>query len=89
MAEYTIPQGGTAPNAPEQQRVISFQIVEHICDLCRGSHGRRKEINLVSWNGRPPRLDIRFWDEEHKEPGHGISLHDDEVVKLREYLNRR
>ena len=38
---------------------ISFEIVEHICVLSTGSKGWTKELNLISWNGRAPKYDLR------------------------------
>ena len=45
------------------------------------------EINVVSWNGAAPKIDIRPWDPEHKKCGKGITLTGDETKKLREILN--
>ena len=38
-----------------------------------------KRDNLVSWNERKPKLDIRDWDENHEKMGRGITLSRSEV----------
>lgn len=42
----------------------------------------QKEVNLVSWNGGVPKVDIRDWDEEHERCGKGITLSDTEAREL-------
>jgi hypothetical protein len=49
--------------------------------------GWKKELNIVSWNGREPKYDIREWDEKHEKMGKGITLNKDELVKLREIID--
>lgn len=47
------------------------------------------EVNLVSWNGRPPKIDIRPWepgDDEDRKCGKGISLTNEEAKALQEIL---
>lgn len=36
--------------------------------------GWNKELNLISWNGREPKYDIREWSPEHDKMGKGITL---------------
>ena len=48
---------------------ISFEIVEHIGVLSTGSKGWTKELNLISWNGREPKYDLREWSPEHDQNG--------------------
>jgi len=55
--------------------------------LSEGSRGWRKEINLVSWNDRKPKIDIRDWDEERVKMGKGITLNKEELLKLKELLD--
>jgi hypothetical protein len=50
--------------------------------------GWKKELNLMSWNDKEAKCDIRDWDSEHKKMGKGISLSVDELKKLREMLNQ-
>lgn len=38
---------------------IEYEIIEEIGVLSENARGWRKELNKVSWNGRPPKYDIR------------------------------
>jgi hypothetical protein len=46
---------------------IKFEIVKKIGILSKSEKGWTKELNLVSWNDRDPKCDIRDWAPEvHK-----------------------
>ena len=68
---------------------IKFEIIQHIGVLSEGAQGWRKELNLVSWNGREPKYDIREWAPEHEKMGKGITLSQEEAEKLCELLQRK
>ena len=38
---------------------ISCQIVKHVAVLSTSESGYTKELNLVSWNGAEPKVDLR------------------------------
>jgi len=54
--------------------------------ISEGKDGWKKEVNLVSWNGRKPKLDIREWDENHEKMSKGITLTASEVAELKKIL---
>lgn len=66
---------------------IKFEIVKHIAVLSEGTKGWKKEVNLVSWNDRKPKLDIRDWNENHEKMGKGITLNKDEALQLSKVLS--
>lgn len=66
---------------------IKFEIKETIGILSESAKGWAKELNLVSWNDKEPKFDLREWDPEHKKMGKGITLSVDELKKLRDLLN--
>lgn len=66
---------------------IKYEIVEKIAVLSTTEKGWSKELNLVSWNEREPKFDLRDWNEEHDKMGKGITLTKEEVEKLKETLN--
>lgn len=68
---------------------ISFEIVEHIGVLSTGSKGWTKELNLVSWNGREPKYDLREWPTEHEKMGKGVTLSKEELDALKGILEKR
>ena len=66
---------------------IKFEIEENFGIISNSSNGWSKELNLVSWNDRPAKFDIRDWDEDHQKMGKGITLSIDEVRELKKILN--
>lgn len=67
---------------------IKFEIKHHIGVLSESSTGWRKEINLISWNGRDPKYDIREWSPEHEKMGKGTTLSNEEVENLYALLKK-
>ena len=65
---------------------IRFEIIKTIGVLSESAKGWTKELNLISWNGREPKYDLREWDPEHGKMGKGITLTEDELIKLRDIL---
>ncbi|MBM7702915.1 YdbC family protein [Metabacillus iocasae] len=45
---------------------IKYEIVETIAVLSESPKGWKKELNLVSWNGREPKYDLREWIERNE-----------------------
>ncbi|WP_048716509.1 YdbC family protein [Bacillus sp. 522_BSPC] len=66
---------------------IKFEIVDTIAVLSESSTGWKKELNLVSWNGRDPKYDLRDWSPNYEKMGKGLTLSNEEVIKLKEALN--
>jgi hypothetical protein len=65
---------------------ITFDIIKHYGVLSEESGGWKKELNLVSWNGRNPKFDLRDWSPGHGKMGKGITLTREEAAALRELL---
>jgi hypothetical protein len=65
---------------------ISFDIVKHFGVISEEKGGWKKELNLVSWSGRTPKLDIRDWAPGHEKMGKGVTLTDGEAAQLAELL---
>lgn len=61
---------------------VRFEIVEHIAVLTEQPTGWKKELNLVAWNDREPKYDIRDWDPEHERMSKGITLLPEEMHKI-------
>ena len=61
---------------------IKFEIVKHLATLSENAKGWTRELNLVSWNSRKAKLDIRDWDENHEKMGKGITLNREEAESL-------
>ncbi|WP_337488240.1 YdbC family protein [Phascolarctobacterium succinatutens] len=68
---------------------ISFEIIETLGVLSTSTKGWTKELNLISWNGREPKYDIREWSPEHDKMGKGVTLSKDELDTLKGILEKR
>lgn len=66
---------------------IKFEINETIGTLSESAKGWTKELNLISWNGREPKYDLRDWAPDNAKMGKGVTLSVDELKKLRDLLN--
>ena len=65
---------------------FSYEIIEEIAVLSENKKGWRKELNLVSWNGRPPKFDLRDWAPEHEKMGKGLTLTNEEFEALQKAI---
>lgn len=68
---------------------VTFEIMEHVGVLESRNDGWTKEVNIVSWNGGQPKIDIRDWDPTHERMTRGITLMEDAAEKLAQALTAR
>lgn len=66
---------------------IKFEIKETTGVLSESAKGWKKELNLISWNDKEGKYDIRDWDSEHKKMGKGVTLTENELKELKDLLN--
>lgn len=66
---------------------IKYDIVENLGILSESQRGWTKEFNLISWNDREPKYDIREWAPGREKMGKGVTLSKDEIIALRDILN--
>jgi hypothetical protein len=67
---------------------IKYEIKETLGALSESSKMWKKELNLISWNDKEAKYDIRDWSPEHEKMGKGITLTADELKLLRDILNK-
>ncbi|WP_026569317.1 YdbC family protein [Sediminibacillus sp. JSM 1682029] len=65
---------------------LDYEIIETIGVISESPKGWKKELNLVSWNGREPKYDIRDWAPDHEKMGKGITLTKEEAENLKKVL---
>lgn len=65
---------------------IKFEIKETIGVLGESAKGWTKELNLISWNDKAPKYDIREWSPDHSKMGKGVTFSKEELEKLRDVL---
>lgn len=66
---------------------FSYQIVKQIGVISEGSGGWAKELNLISWNGKDAKYDIRDWSPDHENMSKGITLAEKDVKALKALLD--
>lgn len=70
-----------------EKKEFRFEIVKELGVLSTSKSGWNRELNVVSWNGAKPKLDIRDWAPDHTKMGKGCSMTAEEVQILREILD--
>jgi hypothetical protein len=66
---------------------IRYEIVQKLGVLSTSASGWSKELNLISWNDREPKFDIRDWSGDGLKMGKGVTLTLGELIALRDVLN--
>ncbi|MGR3779050.1 YdbC family protein [Bacillus paramycoides] len=66
---------------------IKFEIKENVGVLSQSPKGWTKELNLISWNGKEAKYDLRDWTPNHEKMGKGITLTVEELKTLNNVLN--
>ena len=67
---------------------IQYEIVKEIAVLSASDSVYTKELNLISWNGREPKYDIRSFSPNREKCGKGITLNADEAAALLKALQK-
>ena len=66
---------------------IKYEIVERIAVLGERPRGWERQLNMVSWNGNPPKYDIRDRSPDGSRMAKGISLTEEELKTLKGILD--
>ncbi|WP_019416005.1 YdbC family protein [Paenisporosarcina sp. TG20] len=66
---------------------IKFEIIETMAVLSESNKGWKRQLNLISWNDRDPKYDIRDWSEDQGKMGKGITFTLKELQALKDALN--
>ena len=74
---------------------IKYEIVRKIGVLSKPAQSRAegsgsgwaKELNLISWNDRDAKYDLRDWSADGTKMGKGVTLSKEELIALKELLN--
>jgi hypothetical protein len=67
---------------------INYEIIKEVDVIQEGPEetGWDTVVNIISWNGGQPKLDIRKWNKDRSKMGKGISLSSDACSLLRQIL---
>ncbi len=52
---------------------IKYEIIKKIGVLSKSESGWAKELNLISWNDRDAKYDIREWSPDREKMGKGAT----------------
>ena len=66
---------------------IKYEILQQVGVLSTTASGWSKQLNLISWNDREPKYDLRDWSADRSKTGKGATLSRDELLALKELLN--
>ena len=67
---------------------FSYEIIEEIGQVGKPTaSGWSIRLNLISWNGGSPKLDIRSWNEDMSRMGKGVSFSKEDAKDLAILLN--
>ena len=69
--------------------MIKYEILEHINNIAMNGDNTL-ELNLMRWGDNDPKYDLRKWkrSEDEERAYKGIALTEDELIALREALNK-
>ena len=65
---------------------FKYEITERIAVLSQSANGWERQLNMVSWNDREPKYDIREWSPDHSKMGKGVTITKEELYSLKELL---
>lgn len=65
---------------------LTYEIEKKLAVLSTNSKGWQKELNLVSWNNRPAKYDLREWSPDHDKMSKGVTLTEEEFQALKDAL---
>ena len=64
-------------------REFHYEITEHIATISEGANGRfTLELNRISYNGAPAKLDLRRWNRQDDRMQKGLALTEEEAKEL-------
>ena len=65
---------------------FKFDIKKTLGTISENSKGWKREVNVMTWNNKKAKVDIREWDEKHEQMGKGITLNKEELKQLKDIL---
>ena len=68
---------------------IRYKVIANVGTLAKYPTGWSKEVNIVSWNDGPAKLDIRHGSEDHEKMSRGITLTAEEAQRLIDSVQAR
>ena len=67
---------------------IKYEVTEHLGVLSETTRGQTREVNMISWNGREPKIDVRDWSPDHTKMSKGITFTVEEVKEFTKLVEK-
>lgn len=67
---------------------IKYEITEELGVISETAKGWTRELNMISWNEREPKFDIRDWSPDHSKMSKGLTFTLDEIDSLKKLLGK-
>lgn len=83
IKKFKIKNGGISMNE------IKCTIVEKLGILSENDKGWKREVNIISWNDKMPKYDIREWAPDNERMGKGMTFTMDEIKVLTQILKEK
>ncbi|MCL1832033.1 MAG: PC4/YdbC family ssDNA-binding protein [Oscillospiraceae bacterium] len=61
---------------------FNYEVTQELGVISENARGWLTKLNMVSWNGKEPKYDIRTWSPDGEKMGKGISLTLEEMEQL-------
>lgn len=72
---------------------FTYEIIQHLGTISTRTDFEgnvwAREVNLVAWNGRDAKLDIREWNKDHTKMSKGVTFKPEEADALVAILQER
>ena len=70
-----------------EKAMLDYEVKRRICTLSENpkTHWTR-ELNYISWNGMPPKFDIREFSPDHKKLSKGVTLTEEEMSRIKDAI---
>lgn len=65
---------------------LTYEIIKNFGTISEKA-GWKRELNLVSWNEREAKFDLRDWNADHDRMKKGITLSVEELMSLKEVID--
>ena len=63
---------------------FTYEVTERIAVLSTNARGWERQLNMVSWNGAEPKLDIHDWSPDHSRcTSRGTFTHEEARVLIK------
>ena len=67
---------------------IKYEITESLGVISETSRGWTREVNMISWNGREPKVDVRDRSTDHTKMSKYLTFTKEELVELTKIVSK-